>query len=358
MLAMDAKFDDELAKELGLVWCEDLFAPADEDSRYTTDIEGFLAAQREWITRNLPANGQLLETDQYGQGKLPPKAQRVWDKGRKSDLIGYSINEQNGRVETIVFRMPEAAPKTKGSKTRSTPPEPTHNTRPPITRKGIELIGQMRTAALHTALQEAPLDDHALIGLLVLALAANNVSVMQPDHAERFRNECGRKALAHGLTADGAVTTDPATLRAAARRMLASVLSCQVDASSSGLAARHAGVVAGADEYLPTMATEEFLICLSKPAITAAAREHGLAPGNRAKDTRASMIRTFDQRTYVHPAARFALTGEELAAEAERTRLTASVEEEPSDGSDADETLDESGETTEVDDLEPTTEAA
>ena len=49
----------------------------------------------------------------------------------------------------------------------------------------------------------------------------------------------------------------------------------------------------------------------------------------RTKDTRAAMIRAFDQRTYVHPAARFALSEEEQAAEAERARLT--VEEEPSD---------------------------
>ena len=357
MLAKDARFDDELAKELGLAWSEDLFAPADEDSRYTTDIESFLAAQREWMTRNLPANGELLEADQYGQVKLPPKAQRVWGKGHKTDLIGYWLNEQNGRVETIAFRRPEAPPKSKGGTTGSSTPEPTRSARPPITRKGIELIGEMRTSALHTALQESPLDDHALIGLLVLALAANNVSVMRPDHVERFRNEGDRNAIAAGLTENGVVTADPATLRAAARRMLASILSCQVDASNSGLAARYAGVVAEADQHLPTMATEEFLSCLSKPAITTAATENGLQPGARAKDTRASMIRTFDQRTYIHPAARFALTDEELAAEAERTRRTAWTEEETSDDSD-DETIDEPDEETEADDLEPITETA
>ena len=98
--------------------------------------------------------------------------------------------------------------------------------------------------------------------------------------------------------------------------MLASVLSCQVDASSSGL-----------------------------------------APGDRAKDSRARMIRTFDQRTYVHPAARFGLADEELAAEAERARLTAWTEEEPNDGS-ADEMLGEPGERTEAEQLKPITEAA
>ena len=43
------------------------------------------------------------------------------------------------------------------------------------------------------------------------------------------------------------------------------------------------------------------------------------------------MIRAFDQRTYVHPAARFALSEEEQAAEVERARLTALVEEKSSD---------------------------
>ena len=91
--------------------------------------------------------------------KLPPKAQRVWDKGRKSDRLGYWLNEQNGRVETIAFRMPEAPPKIRDSKNAGIEPEPTRSTRPPITKKGIELIGAMRTSALHTALQESPLDD-------------------------------------------------------------------------------------------------------------------------------------------------------------------------------------------------------
>ena len=257
MLAKDAKFDDELAREFGLAWQVDLFVPADEDSRYTTDVETFLAAQHEWVLRNLPENGELLEADQHGQVKLPPKAQRVWDKGRRTDRIGYFVDPHDGRVETIVFRMHEA--QTRGSKSAAITPEPTRSTRPPITKKGMELIGAMRTAALHTALQESPLDDHALIGLLVLALAANNVSVMQHSHADPFRSDGDRQAIAASLTQNGVVTVDPATLRTAARQILANVLSCQVDASSSGLAARHAGVVAGADQYLPTMATEEFL---------------------------------------------------------------------------------------------------
>jgi ParB family chromosome partitioning protein len=97
--------------------------------------------------------------------------------------------------------------------------------------------------------------------------------------------------------------------------MLASVLSCQVGAAGSGTMARHAGVAIGADAWLPSMANEAFLGCLSKAALNEAAMVQGVGRFDRAKDTRAAMCRAFEQRTYVHPQARFALTAEELEAE-------------------------------------------
>lgn len=42
--ASAAKFGDDLAKAYGIVWEDDLFAPAGEDSRYTTNVEGFFGA--------------------------------------------------------------------------------------------------------------------------------------------------------------------------------------------------------------------------------------------------------------------------------------------------------------------------
>ena len=343
MLARDAKFDDEIAQAFGIVWSEDLFAPADEDSRYTTDVDTYLAAQREWIARNLGANGELLET-QYGSSpKLPPKAQQVYGKESRTDRIGYYLNEHDGTVRTVRFRLPDA-PRTKakaGKKGTDTPVAETTTARPPITKAGIAMIGELRTTALHTALEQSPLDDHALIALLVLAFGANNVSVMQHDHAERFRNEGDRRSIAALLVQDGSVTLDPETLRSAARRMLASVLSCTVDASDSGLAARHAGVVAAADQFLPTMASEDFLKCLSKAALTAAAAENDVEPGARAKDTRAALLRAFEQRTFVHPAARFAPTEAELTAEAGRARIWTATGDHhtPTDGLTEDETI-------------------
>ena len=322
MLARDAKFDDEIAQAFGVVWSEDLFAPADEDSRYTTDVDAFLAAQHEWIARNLGANGELLET-QYGSSpKLPPKAQQVYGKESRTDRIGYYLNEHDGTVHTVRFRLPDA-PRTKakaGKKGTDTTATETTTTRPPITKAGIAMIGELRTTALHTALEQSPLDDHALIALLVLAFGANNVSVMQHDHADRFRNEGDRRAIAALLVQDGSVTLDPETLRSAAR---------------------HAGVLAAADQFLPTMASEDFLKCLSKAALTAAAAENDVKPGARAKDTRAALLRAFEQRTFVHPAARFAPTEAELTAEAGRARIwTATGDHDtPTDGLTEDETI-------------------
>ena len=54
-----ARFNDELAQAYGITWTEDLFSPADEDGRTTTQVEQFLAAQGEWLAGNLPEGGAL-----------------------------------------------------------------------------------------------------------------------------------------------------------------------------------------------------------------------------------------------------------------------------------------------------------
>ncbi|TIT17916.1 MAG: plasmid partitioning protein, partial [Mesorhizobium sp.] len=85
MYARDASFGDDLAQAYGIAWVEDLFAPADEDSRYTTDVEAFLGAQQEWMANTLPKRGVIVEAGQCGEPKLPPKAERVYGKPSKSD---------------------------------------------------------------------------------------------------------------------------------------------------------------------------------------------------------------------------------------------------------------------------------
>ncbi|MFC0210723.1 ParB N-terminal domain-containing protein, partial [Chelativorans intermedius] len=106
MYARDASFDDELREAYGISWVEDLFAPADEDSRYTTDVEAYLGAQQEWMTRNLPKKGVITEANTWGQPELPKKAERVYGKPKKSDHSAMYL-DRDGKVQTVHFRMPE-----------------------------------------------------------------------------------------------------------------------------------------------------------------------------------------------------------------------------------------------------------
>ena len=107
MPASAARFGDDLAKAYGIVWEDDLFAPPGEDSRYTTNVEGFYGAQQEWLQNNLPERGTLLPVNDYGQGQLPKKAERVWGKPSRTDLVGHYIDVRTGAVETVAYRLPE-----------------------------------------------------------------------------------------------------------------------------------------------------------------------------------------------------------------------------------------------------------
>jgi len=44
VLASNARFGNDEAQVFGIIWQEDLFAPADEDSRSTTQVDAYLAA--------------------------------------------------------------------------------------------------------------------------------------------------------------------------------------------------------------------------------------------------------------------------------------------------------------------------
>jgi hypothetical protein len=200
MRAKHARLDEEIAQAFGIVWSEDLFAPADEDSRYTTQVDEFLAAQQVWLNQNLPENGIILGMDGYGQPKLRPKAQRLHGgKPRKTDRIGYYLHEHTGEIGTIAFRLPDTAAKPKhGAPTDEHMPAASKGPRPPVTKKGMALIGDLRTESLRQALGDATIDDHTLLGLLVLALGASNVNVLTPSGPIRASTGSPRSPLPTG----------------------------------------------------------------------------------------------------------------------------------------------------------------
>jgi len=316
-----AQFDDSLGKAYGVVWEDDLFAPAGEDGRYTTNVEGFFGAQQEWLQDNLPERGRLLPSDEYGRAQLPKKAEHVYGKPGKHDWVGHYLDPHSGEVRTITYRVPEPKKPAKAGTNGESADVPDDNaaptrTRPDVTQKGNAMIGDLRTDALHQALKDATIDDSTLLALLVLAFGGRNVTV----HSGADAGAWGREEICDTLTEGGMLTSDQNTIRGAARSMLRIAFSCRDNMSNSGTAARIAGDTIGAVRHLPNMATEEFLFCLSKAAIEKAAAAEGVRIEARGKDTRARLIERFKDGVYVYPGAHFKLTPEEISDAAEARR--------------------------------------
>jgi ParB/RepB/Spo0J family partition protein len=316
MYARDASFGDDLREAYGIAWVEDLFAPADQDSRYTTDLEAFLGAQQEWMTQNLPKKGLVTETNTWGQPELPKKAERVYGTAKKSDHTAMYLDRE-GKVQTVRFRMPEDKKKPKGKGAEQAGGEDeaisVSRPRPEVTRRGIDMIGDLRTDALHEALGQAPIEDDMLMALLVLAFACQNVRVDSGAGGDyRFGGRFGRHAAAL-FDAEGKLAFDTDTLRVAARGVLIDVLSCRENISKSGIVARVAGGAIGADGFLANMGTEDFLSCLLRPALEGSCADTPVHPRARVKDTRAALVEHYKDGHFVHPAALFAPDAGSLA---------------------------------------------
>jgi ParB/RepB/Spo0J family partition protein len=333
-----AKFDDDLAAQFGVVWHDDLFVQGSDDGRYTTDIDGFFGAQQEWLENNLPKNGVMLQLDSYGQASLPKKAERVYGKHGKGDIIGHYLDPRTAEVKTIAYRMPQEQKAAKGKGKDATPVEaPSKPQRPDVTQKGHAIIGDLRTDALHETLRADPLEDITLVSLLVMALGGRNVTIQSGLNESRS----DRMDICESLMPGGKLTLDSEAIRAAARSMLTQVLSCRENMSNSGIVARVVGDAIGASFRLPSMATDEFLSCLSRQALEREASANKVRVEARVKDTRLGLVKHFEGATWLYPAAGFTVAPAELEdtsigaddGEIDDVGVTEGIEEEPGDES-------------------------
>lgn len=97
------------------------------------------------------------------------------------------------------------------------------------------------------------------------------------------------------------------TVRVAARATLIDVLSCRRGMSNSGVVSRLAGEAIGADSYLPNMGSEEFFASLSRQALENVAKDAGIEPRARVRETRSALVTHFEgENNLVHPSALFA----------------------------------------------------
>jgi ParB family chromosome partitioning protein len=314
MHARDASFGEDLAQAYGIQWVEDLFASADEDSRYTTDVEAFLGAQQEWMTQHLPKRGVIVEADTWGRPKLPPKADRIYGKPGKSDHAAMYLDRE-GKVQTIHYRLPEpkkAKGRGDGSAGESDVEVVVSKARPDVTRKGIEMIGDLRTDALHEALARAPIEDDTLLALLILAFAGRNITIASGTSGEVYGYARMDRHASQLVGADGKLAFDRETLQQVARGVLIDVLSCRENRTDSGIVARLAGDAIGADGFLVNMGTEDFLSCLSRPALEGSCRNTPVLPRQKVKDTRAALAAHFTEERFIYRSALFAPDAEKL----------------------------------------------
>lgn len=314
MHARDASFGDDLAQAYGIEWIEDLFAPADQDSRYTTNVEAFLGAQQEWMTQHLPKRGVIAETNSWGEVALPPKAERVHGKPGKSDRAAMYLDRE-GKVQTVHFRMPEAQKPNRTGQADDAEADDVvmAKPRPDVTRRGIAMIGDFRTDALHEALERGPIEDDTLMALLVLALAGRNITVASGAGGDVYGFARMERHAVRLVADDGTLAHDMVTLRSAARAALIDALSARVNRSDSGIVARIAGTAIGADGFLPNMGTEDFLDCLSRAALERSCKDTPVLLRARVRETRAALVEHFATGRFVHAAALFAPDAAELS---------------------------------------------
>ena len=104
-------------------------------------------------------------------------------------MFGHYIDERCGVIETICYRDPPAK---KGKATAADPSCDVGNDdsiaavgtvgpRPPVTKEGQRMIGDLRTDALHEALSNAEISDLTLLALFVLAGSGDNVAIRTGD---------------------------------------------------------------------------------------------------------------------------------------------------------------------------------
>ncbi|GBR20046.1 MULTISPECIES: ParB N-terminal domain-containing protein [Asaia] len=335
--ARDARFGDDLAKEHGIVWEEDLFAPADQDSRYTRDALAFSAAQSAWIDSILGEDKIRIECSEYGYPLFPDG----FGKSHYDDTTegqAYALDPRTLLVKEWDFRRYEVAAPSSSSGTYAPAPV-AKKERADISGTGDKMIGEIRTRALDEALdaQVADVDPWDLVGALLLALSNSNIRV-DGDRSKgcAYANNARTRARS-ALFPEGVLVRDPDLLRQHAITVLKSISNCEISIhSGSGLSAQLLGVHFNADAHMPSLAFEEFLKTYSKPGITKAVQALGLAEQATGKLMRASLINHVGQGHWVPPEAGFAQAVDVWRAQAaEEARRLARWNDTDTDDTDA-----------------------
>ncbi|GEN61726.1 peptide transporter [Acetobacter nitrogenifigens DSM 23921 = NBRC 105050] len=347
----NARFDDEIAKLCGLVWQEDLFGEGGKDNRYTDDALAFRTAQEHWLNHCLPEGGVILTCNEHGSVTIPSGYMRLWgyETSQPDDTIGYALHEGSLAITETRIRIDTRAPREPQASRADAdyaPAAPAPAARPDVSKTGVGMIGDMRTQALHKALDAAreTADPWDLVAALLLAFAGRNVRVGRGGYSIGATRA---EDAAYGLFPEGYLVRDELAIRHSAVDVLKSVASCSTEYDcGSGPAAEIMGLLFDADAQMPNMAFEEFLKTFSKQGVTRAVEAEGLEAQATGKLMRNALIEKTGDGRWVYPAAAFGAGLDDWkedgqrAAESAARRAERDMEAETEDDDDEDEDYD------------------
>lgn len=278
----------------GVVFAEDLFAePGSEEQFATTDVKGFLAAQRAalgaWINSLVAAGvtGQLVELKD-SPPSIPAGCMRS-DRdaepgrpfaGKRGDHVIAGVITSGWSLGSALARVVRPAPTPRHADAEAHAPEPSPGApaRGPITAKGLALVASRKTTALRAALSLDDIPPPTVLSLLVLAFAARNL-VIRGEGREAAQSAAARLLLPGGQLAPDHADIAPV----AARKLLAALLAFSAPGSGSyapgsGAAAEWIGAAINADAHLPRFDDPEFLDTANGELLRGAAAEVELKP--------------------------------------------------------------------------------
>ncbi|UXQ89149.1 ParB/RepB/Spo0J family partition protein [Synechococcus phage MinM1] len=302
-----AIFDTDAA---GVVFEEDLFAePGSPEQWTTTDVAGFMAAQKAALDAAVEASGGrlVLAAEQYGRPKLPRGAEPVyawrWPDALPEGCTGYVCLNGMGDVVGLAARLSAGAaargaddeeedaddtdaPEDDGRPLRRRA-EPAAAAR--FTEKGLRLLAEMRTEAIRRTLRETEqYDAPRLLGLLLVALGQPRQRLSVPGADSMTMQEISAAAQ-RALRAD-----DPHALRRVAAEAVAMLVSCDErpeEWEHGGPPAEFIGHVIGADAKLPRQDLPDLLAEAREPALRAACDAERIEHDGTEAGMRAALLR-------------------------------------------------------------------
>jgi ParB family chromosome partitioning protein len=300
-----AIFDVDQVK---IVFEEDLFAQPDtEDAVTTTDVGGFLKAQRSALdTLAAASRGKIVVAEWnrlHGRPIIPNGWEPHYHGARPKGLVSYRCVIPEGYHVGKIAEV-NATPKPKPSEASQPAGAPTADDegfapaqqpatgRGPITSKGREMIAAAQTQAIRQRIRDIAeaTEEGELLEILLLCLCANNLNV-QGNPATKY-SSTSFDDLAAELLDDKAEQRElaPLTTRRIAGEAIARILiATPPGGHGSGDAAQWVGRWIEAGRAMPRLDTPEFLATLSHDALRVIAQDLDRPSSGTAKVLRDSL---------------------------------------------------------------------